>query len=471
MNYQQYKDLGNFEPKSSSNIAQYLDSSMIGMAANEAAHALQFPVQTANLNFLALCSIPVSMNYKIEIDFGDFKNVMPCCISAISEQEPSSRKSPLFGLITKTINEKTIECNKYRAEERARIDPKKKNGDSELELNEHQKKALEALHPIYVTTSDPTIAAINSQVSRTGGWFAEYSTEQDLLNNLIGGKYDKEGTASSMGLLLSAWSGEHAGQARVSRESFVGVTHGTVITCSQHGALNTFIQNGDTNGLSVRALVIDEDSMVGYRKHVKSNAGSRCIEILQKHIEYLVTKAGSMNFKDLKSIKATPEQVKALLEIEEELELEKRPGGSLCDGFAKQLYGKIDSHVFRVAAVIHVMNYAGTIDEISTTLSNESFETALKVVLECFRGMLELRKSREIGTENVTEQLVLDFLTKQSTKQAPVSIIKNKIGRNKLFKTPAMCVELCERMAAEGKLIKWTKDGRRPVVYFRMEDI
>ena len=471
MNYEQYKELGNYEPQASSNIAQYLGGSIIGMAANEASHILQFPVQTSNLNFLALCSIPVSMCYKIEVDFGDFVNEMPCCISAISEQEPSSRKSPLFGMLTGAINTATKEANARRAQLRNQIDPKNKKGESELELNDHQKKAIADNHPIYVTTSDPTIAAINNQVSKTGGWFAEYSTEQDLLNNIVGGKYEKEGTGSSMGLLLSAWSGENSGQSRVSRDAFVGVTHGTIITCSQHGALNTFIQNGDTNGLSVRALVVDEESMVGYRKHLKPNIGNKCISIVQQHIKYLVSSAKSMQYEDLKSISPTSGQIQTLLELEAELEEEKRLGGSLHDGFARQLYGKLDSHVWRVAVVIHVMSYAGTIDEISRTLSDDSFEMALQVVLECFRGMLDLRRTREIGTESLTEQVIFDFLSKQATKQAPVSIIKNKVGRSRLFKTPQMCVDLCDKMAADNKLVKFTRDGKRPVVYYRLEDI
>ena len=438
MNYEQYKELGNYEPQASSNIAQYLGGSIIGMAANEASHILQFPVQTSNLNFLALCSIPVSMCYKIEVDFGDFVNEMPCCISAISEQEPSSRKSPLFGMLTGAINTATKEANARRAQLRNQIDPKNKKGESELELNDHQKKAIADNHPIYVTTSDPTIAAINNQVSKTGGWFAEYSTEQDLLNNIVGGKYEKEGTGSSMGLLLSAWSGENSGQSRVSRDAFVGV---------------------------------DEESMVGYRKHLKANIGNKCISIVQQHIKYLVSSAKSMQYEDLKSISPTSGQIQTLLELEAELEEEKRLGGSLHDGFARQLYGKLDSHVWRVAVVIHVMSYAGTIDEISRTLSDDSFEMALQVVLECFRGMLDLRRTREIGTESLTEQVIFDFLSKQATKQAPVSIIKNKVGRSRLFKTPQMCVDLCDKMAADNKLVKFTRDGKRPVVYYRLEDI
>lgn len=470
MRYEQYKKLGNYEPETSTHIAEILSDSIIGLAANEASHALQFPVHTANLNFLALCSIPVSMKYKVEANFGSFKVDMPVCISAITEQEPSSKKTPLFNMITKTIMTATKEANALRAKERAKVDPKKKNGDSELELNDYQIKVLEDNHPIYVTTSDPTIAAINSQVAKTGGWFAEYSTEQDLLNNIVGGKYEKEGSASSMGLLLSAWSGEHSGQARVGRDSFVGVTHGTIITCSQQGALNTFVQNGDSNGLSVRALVIDECGMYGYVKHQKEDRGNRCIQVLQSHIGWLVRSSASMEFDKLKALQITKPQVDTLLALLDELEIEKRKGGSLDSSFARQLYGKLDAHVFRVAAVIHVMSYAGTPDEPLMTISDESFGIALKFVLECFRGMLGIRKSREIGTENQSEQMIIDFLMKQSTKQASESVIKNKVGRNKAFKKPSDCLELCADMFKAGKITR-SINGPRNVIYYRMENL
>ena len=470
MIYEEYKKLGNYEPETSTHIAEILTDSIIGLAANEAAHALQFPVQTANLNFLALCSIPVSMKYRVAAQFGAFTVEIPCCVSAISEQEPSSKKTPLFNLITKAINAATKEANATRAQLRNQIDPKNKKGESELELNDHQKKAVADNHPIYVTTSDPTIAAINNQVSKTGGWFAEYSTEQDLLNNIVGGKYEKEGSGSSMGLLLSAWSGETSGQSRVSRDAYVGVTHGSIITCSQHGALNTFIQNGDTNGLSVRALVVDEGACYGYVRHKKEDMGNKCITIVQKHIEYLVKTSKSMEFEKLKTLQITPAQLDMLLDLLETLEVEKRKGGSLYSSFARQLYGKLDSHVFRIAGVIHVMSYAGTIDEPSLTISDEAFGIALKFVLECFRGMLKIRKAREIGTENETEQMIIDFLLKQPSRQASESVIKNKVGRNKAFKKPSDCTALCDEMFKAEKINR-TLIGPRNTIYYRVEDM
>jgi hypothetical protein len=129
-----------------------------------------------------------------------------------------------------------------------------------------RKELLEVENLMPITNGTPE--SLEDVLNITNGIFSAISSEQGLLNSMLGLSYGKK--TQNHDILLNARDGGEVKSNRVSRVGYSGYVLGTLVCFAQEGTIAKMVQASNVTGLFERCLVISELDMIGYRDHLNS---------------------------------------------------------------------------------------------------------------------------------------------------------------------------------------------------------
>lgn len=179
---------------------------------------VKMPRDTAIMTMLGVVSAAVSMLYRTEYQHG---GKIPVGLYVACEQPPSTGKSGLVSMM-------------------------------QAPLFEALKGLREAHIPFTGFLTDTTPEAMESTLSNAGGLFMLASTEQTLINSLLGLSYKENSSHNNNSLILEGYSGDWHSSARITRKGYVGNVHGAITLISQNGTIDKILSSSNGTGISER---------------------------------------------------------------------------------------------------------------------------------------------------------------------------------------------------------------------------
>lgn len=489
------------ELKSSAVITPFLDDTICGMAAKELSEEIQFPPETSALCAIAAASQVVGAVYSVGYPNG---RQLPIPLYAVGEQPSGTSKTrivtELFDGYVKqalTINEKV---RKEREIMKRSIADQVKKG---IEPNQNEVDMFDKLVELPMGTSDATPQGLEKPMVRYGGYFSVYGTEQNLTKTLLGGLFS-DGQVSD-GIINSGFNAEMFSSERASSErvTFSGHPFGGILCVSQGGTIQTILESAGGSGLAERFWMIREDDMLGKRskydcsdedlkgimtgrikptKEMKSSSKSR--SPLTAYRQYSAAMArmanerhnlGAVKFDGLHKLEFSSE---AWGIIEAAKEFYERSIGKqeVRNSFISSLNSKIDVHIMKAAATLHVTNCA-EYQAIPLKITTDCVLAALGVVQAIFSGVEDISATNKLYGDDAEDQCVYDYVEQQK-RPVNAAKIKQELARSKKkdspfqFYTkhgekPKKIEAALERMVKNGKIT--CNSSRTPAVYLVMQ--
>ena len=489
------------ELKSSAVITPFLDDTICGMAAKELSNKIQFPPETSAACALVAASHAVGAVYSVEYPDG---RQLPIPLYAVAEQPSGTGKTRLVtDLYDGYMRQAIIINDKVRKEreimKRSIADQIKKG----IEPNQNEMEMFDKLVEVPTGTSDATPQGLEKPMSRNGGYFLVYGTEQNLTKTLLGGLFS-DGQVSD-GVINNGFNAEMFSSERASSErvTFNGHPFGGILCVSQGGTIQTILESAGGSGLAERFWMIREDDMLGKRTKfdcpdqtlidVMSGKRKPTREMLSKsnkqhsmtaYKQYSAAMArmanerhnlGAVRFDGLHKLKFSPESW-AVIEAAKEFYERSIGKQEVRNSFISSLSSKFDLHVMKLAATLHVMNCADH-QTIPDVITPEVVYPALGVVQSLFSGVEDISATNKLYGDDAEDQCVYDYVEQQK-RPVNAAKIKQELARSKKkdspfqFYTkhgekPKKIEAALERMVKNGKIT--CNSSRTPAVYLVMQ--
>lgn len=398
-----------FVPESSAYINIHLEDTIIGMVAKEVSVNRQFPLETATLTALAVASHAVGMTYCCAYRDGQR---LPIGLYALSEQPPGTAKTSVLNYFMSGIYDALMHINAERIKLLNMI--KRSARDKKGEMTEQEEKDVENNQPITAPLTDITPEALDAVLGRQNGWFQAASTEQALVNVLVGGLYSDK-PASNFDLVLKGFNGEWHSSSRIGRAGYSGFPHGGIVVISQDGVIDTILSRSDGTGLSERCLMLTEGNMFGYRSRQNSKRNSTAKLDFSNRITSIVKRLvnnESMALNDLRPLKFTDEAMDFIDEQMDQVEYMLKDGGEYSSNMFRGMWSKMDIQIMKVAATIHALSYpAGK--EIDQMIDTESVALATCVVKVILMGIVDICENKGFLGKSVEREKLEEYVDKK----------------------------------------------------------
>lgn len=430
----------NFVPESTAQISCLLKGTVIGDAAVELSKNRLFPVETTTLMALSIASYACSIGFSVQYEDGD---KLPIGMYAIAEQPSGAGKSGTLKKLDRGFREAIMEENIRREKIRKQI--MRSKSDKAGDLEEFEEQELLDNHNITPPVTNTTPEALDKELVRQFGWFCVTSTEQGLLDTLVGGKYS-EGKGS-FDLMLKGFNAEDHNEMRVTRQGFNGLPHGGAMCISQDGSVSTVLESSGSTGLIERFLILIEETNKGRRDRRNArnpkwgnvnHFNNQCKQIASDGLR----DSKRLLFSNLKPIKLSSEAWDLLYGLQDDVEPDLGPGGRYHAHIFSSMWSKLDIQVMKVAATLWLMEGKSHQQEIDV----DTVKVAATVVIAIFKGVVKVCEMKGIVGKSAEEEAVEEYMSKNGRMGKSEREILNAIRHKKIF---AQYGNQCTNMAKE----------------------
>lgn len=401
-------------------IPESLNGSVITKLAKRASHTMEIPIGTVFNALLAGASAAVSTNYVTRFATG---TVVPAVIHAVCEHPPSTGKSNL----------KNQSVHSYQ---RAMNDH---NGSIATINRAAGKDGIKLPYGFNITT-DGTTAAIDAELSNMdSGRVVIASDEQAAFQSL----FPENAFSSNNSLLLNGWMGEFISGSRTTRKAFTGYVQSAILLIAQVGSIQRVLSASNQTGLAERFLFTAEPSSLGMRtlsnghltaddKHAFNLAAAECVTRYSKRVR--IEGDGAVINTDIHSLDIV-EPRREGYEIIKQKRAELEPFLGELERSGEMTYlgwvGKLETHVLKIATVMHVFNCLGNGREVDKLIPDELIRGCIDLFIEYGKHMrCIIQNSGESGSTAELET-VMDVL---SSEQVTVERAKQILRKRAPFK-------------------------------------
>jgi hypothetical protein len=341
------------------------DDTLLARLTKSKCGMVRFPLSTAYLHGLGAVSAALNKAFKIKY----YDGTIPLNLYVITAQRPSTGKSGINSMFINPITKAYKNSSDKNAPQRAKLESQLIAAEKKYEAAKNQDEAkfddfqlTEAFDKIEYykaelikvprwrcNLTDPTIEAAEGVAASQGGMFNIVTAEADAINVVTGGVYSAGGGKKNLGLILSAWDGEHVSSARVTRDGIDCEVRASISVLAQPDAIDTILEAGSSGrGITERFLLLAEPSLLGYR-------GQKIIDMpvynkLKQDYENLIQNIVDEDNITIDFTKAAELVLDVYIEsIEPHLADNGKYSNDMICGFM----GKADKHIRKIAGVLH----------------------------------------------------------------------------------------------------------------------
>lgn len=242
-------------------LLKYLpDSHVLKRMALKTAALTSLPPSSVFLTQLGVFSAFAARRWAVKYQNGCS---LPIGIYACCEQPSGTGKSWCLSIAETPFRniKKAVIANHKTA--LAKFDGIEKLDESQqLALDELKAKTPAINSKLSISNSTPE--ALEATLLGTKGFFAAISSEQGLLDSMLGLSYGKGGP-SNKDVLLHGFDGGFMSSCRVGRDGYYGTVIGGVALFAQQGSVEKLLDSSCGTGLAERFLFLCEPHSLGFR--------------------------------------------------------------------------------------------------------------------------------------------------------------------------------------------------------------
>lgn len=432
-------------------IPEQLMDTVIGRLASRVSECLEFPEASVFMTLLASASASVSTSYAVQ-----YKTGTPVALGVylIVEHPPATKKSYILDI---GIKEYSIAISEHNKKVYSKL----------REAEEGDPNLYSGLAPGFNIATDATSAALDKHLSACSeGRFVVASAEQSALISL----FPESGSFSSTNeLILKGWAGEHVAGMRGGRNAFSGTVQGSVILIAQNGSSKRVLVASNGSGMAERFVFMAEPDMLGERLHrgqYPSNedkrefvsACNKCVQIYSSNI--LSYKNSNIDTRviyepsNLIQLRASNIGYQAILQAVRDMEPRMGELKESGDMIMLSWLGKLETHVLKFAANMHVIECHAAGCEVPTIIPDKWIYASIDLV-EVLSDHVQqlLRDSGESGS-SAEEDVIIDLLTgKQLEKRALILAARNRKPFRSMNSSQKAATARVEAMLKAGSLV------------------
>lgn len=418
----------------------------IGRFADAVASAVQFPSSSVYMTALGVISAAMTERFFVRYNDGDENTVGLYIVVA---QPPSTGKSGVLSLLCSPMHAAYAEKAKAKEPIRSAIERKiarlkrsiaKERNEStldsmDLELIDLQEK-LDAIPQYNWAINDATAEGCEKVLSKQGGFFNVISDESSAVKVLMGMVYGDKSVNN--GIFLKAWDNGYHSVARQSRDGFRGYVRGAFVVLAQDVSINAIIKAGEEGeGISERVLALEEETLLGKRKHEKKRAINK--ELKQQYADFCHWIIGDPKAATEKIILDLEEDAEDyIIGIKNKFEHLMADGGRYSSNMLRGFVGKADKQIIKLAAVLTVARSFQENKPINSPISFYEIERAESIFDVLLRTILKITEDRGITGANAEIEAAKKYCTtfvENKTVGLSVQRFREKIRGCSIFRT------------------------------------
>lgn len=404
-------------------IPDSLMDSVIGRLSSRIAECLEFPEASAFMSLLASASASVATSYAVQYKSG---TTVAAGLYVIVEQLPATQKSYLLGI---GMDEYSLRIGEHNAKVFAKNREKKERKDEE-----------NMMLPAFGVTTDATSAALDKNLAGCSeGRFVIASAEQSALISLFP---ESSSFASTNELILKGYPGEYVSGMRGSREAYNGVAQGVIVLIAQPGSSKRVLTASNGSGMAERFFFLSEPPLIGNREllgnyvtnHEKAQyekAASKCVEQYSSKIfsvQNMESKTRvALDPRNLTQIKASNNGYLMILQARRDMESYLGELGSEGDMVMLSWLGKFETHVLKVALVMHVFECLGNDCKVADVIPDHFIASAMDLIMVLADHLKEMLHSGGESGLMAEEDAVIEVTMKGAMNRRQITLLlKNR---------------------------------------------
>lgn len=424
-------------------LMQYLpDDMMFKRFVRTVAENADMPQSSVLLVGLGVVSGINSRAYAVAYPNGD---PLPVSLYVVAGQPPATAKTRVL---------KSFQYPVFMAEKEVKL-KKLQRAQEEAEGDKPPKPPKpEYTPPVYRT--DSTAEGIDKNLPDTNGFFNLASSEQAIINTLLGLSYG-DGKKNNDDLLLKGFNGEWHSSQRAGRGGFTGNVVSSITCFSQPDAVRTIftVVEGQSTGMAERFLALEEPHNLGKRNHRKPYAvdadSKTAYGVVMRRITEQVLAKPQPEFEDLPRLQIQREAWELITDYRQKLEPKLGDGGEYSHATLRGIAGKVDMPIMKIAANLYLLE-GGTGDAIT-----ERYITpAMNIVDALLKRTADLLQTLGVSGSTAEDDTVMDYVLRNGAKTRKQ--IVNAKRQSKVFteaEQPAAAVGAAvDRLLASGQLIQ-----------------
>jgi len=313
--------------------------------------------------------------------------------------------------------------------------------------------------PLFITNA--TSEGIEKNLAHTFGAFSAASSEQGVLNSLLGISYGTP--VNNNDVMLNAFDGGYVSSQRVTREAYSGHVFGGVICFAQSGGAEKALDVSKGTGVSERFIILAEPHSLGKRDHLKQIACDRDLfgEYKQCCSFFYGVLREPRPFLQLETLVLSRNGHDLIAGYRNKIEPYLADGGKFSHISLRGAAAKVDMQIMKIAANLHLLDGWGRNPEIA----DNYVKSAIHIAHELLNA--NLRFCRDHGLIGIKAEYT-SILTLFEDKSAPrternIIQVKNKTKPFSEFTgNKSDLIRKClKEMVDQGLLIKMEEKGGR----------
>lgn len=430
------------------------DNHLIKRLSLSVADATDLPKSTVFLNGLGVFSSMACRQWRVSRQYG---GSIPIGLYVITEQPSGTGKSYSLDAFQKPFFEL---YKKSQIELRDQLD----------NATDNEKERILKLLKIKSFVTDATPEALDVSLVASKGFFSAVSSEQQLINSLLGLSYGDGKRASNNDLFLNGSDGGFVSGLRNSREAFIGKVAGGFVCFAQDGSVQKILAASNGIGVSERVLMIAEHHNLGKRdfervRKINDDFVSEYAETCNRLIDDVFMNPKELS--DLRELTITPEGWQLINKARNRIEPHLADGGKYSHISLRGAAGKIDMQIMKIAANLQLLANKGRVDiDAGTypeqwTINNDFVQSAIWIATDLLDAQLVMLGDKGLIGAKAEWQAIINYLSNK--KKATMNEIKNSLKATQPFKSltsnRAKSIENATHEMLETGILNLSDDG------------
>jgi len=416
---------------------------------------VQFPQSTAFLHGLGVVSAALNKAFRIQYHHG----TIPLNLYVITAQRPSTGKSGMNNFFLKPVRsaykaeaDRTAPIRNKLISEVLQLEKDIEKETDTRQIQQYCDQLVEAKEKLSKVPnwrshmSDVTIEAAEMCAASQGGMFNIISAEANAVSVVTGGVYGDSKSSKNLGLILSAWDGEHVSSARVTREGIDCEVRASIAVLAQNDAVKVILDAGATGtGITERFLLLSEPTMLGSRGDpiYDKVAFPKLLAEYEALINNIIAEDNIV-------IDFSRESEKYLRLKKRSIEPKMADDGEYSNDLIGGFIGKADKHIRKIAATLHCCEEWRDTGSKSKIVGIETTMRASALFMELAARFLHAVDCHGYSGENSeVEKLVTYFTDKAEKGKLKITIptlVSNLSGSRPFKGTPKITSRIKDKI-------------------------
>ena len=333
------------------------DDHLMKRLAVDVAQATFLPVNTVMLMGLGVFSAMACWRFAVPYEDG---SLLPIGLYVVAEQPPGAAKSRCLRIFQKPFHTAALELRdqatkKLRsyASKEARREILTEDELVDREAMVEAKKRADS--GSFLTNCTPE--GLEKTMAVNSGFFAAVSSEQGLLNSLLGKTYQQgDGSGHNNDVVLNAFDGGFISSARAARAGYSGHVVGGIAGFAQAGTVERVMGASNGVGLSERFLMLAEQHNLGGRDHtVRHHVGEELQGAYARACAFFKSGLEEVpDFNRLSRLHISEKGFDMIAEYRNSIEPHLGDGGKYSHLSLRGAASKADMQIMKLAANLHL---------------------------------------------------------------------------------------------------------------------